>query len=113
MRGFDTATQVRDMSRKASKLSMRPALALLQPHDSDSSFNGFDSDDSTEKDKTELELETLVFGDEVGFQEGLSTYERKYHTVEHDLVVGEHLDDDQVEQDQEGLKGLDDADVCT
>ena len=88
-------------------------MALPQPHDSDSSFNDFDSDVSTEKDKSELELEKLVFGDEAGFQEGLSNYERKYHTVEHDLVVGEHLDDDQVERDQEGLKGLDDADVCT
>lgn len=88
-------------------------MALPQLHDSDSSFNGFDSDDSTEKDKTELELEKLVFGDEAGFQEGISTYERKYHTAEHDLVGDEHLDGDQVEQDQEGLENVDDADVCT
>lgn len=92
---------------------MRPAVALLQPYDSDSSFNGFNSDDSIEKDKTELELEKLVFGDEAGFQEGLSTYERKYHTVENDLEGGDRLDDGQVEEDQEGLEGLDDADVCT
>lgn len=93
---------------------MRPAVALPQPHESDSSFNGFDSDDSTEKDKTELELEKLVFGDEAGFQEGIRTYERKYHTAEHNLVVGgENLDDYQVEHDQEGLEGVDDADVCT
>lgn len=88
-------------------------MALLQPHDSDSSFNGFNSDDSMEKDKTELELEKLVFGDEAGFQKGLSTHERKDHTAEHGLVGGDHLDDAQVEQDQEGLEGLDDADVCT
>lgn len=85
----------------------------MQPHDSDSSFNGFNSDDSMDKDKTELELEKLVFGDEAGFQEGLSTHERKYHTAEQVLVGGDHLDDAQVEQDQEGLEGLDDADVCT
>lgn len=102
------------MSRKTSDLSIRPEVSLLQPHDSDSSFNGFDSDDSSEKDKTELELEKLVFGDEAGFQEGISTYERKYHTAEHDLVVGgENSDEYQVEQDQEGLEGVDDADVCT
>lgn len=89
---------------------MRPAVALLHPHDSDSSFNGFNSDDSMEKDKTELELEKLVFGDEAGFQKGLSTHER---TAEHGLEGGDHLDDAQVEQDQEGLEGLDDADVCT
>lgn len=101
------------MSRKTSKLSMRPAVALTQPYDSDSSFNGFDSDVSTEKDKTELELEKLVFGDETGFQEEISTYQRKYHTTEHDLLGGEYLGDDQVEQDQEGLENVDDADVCT
>lgn len=101
------------MSRKASKLSMRPAVALPQPDDSDSSFNGFDSDDSIEKDKTELELEKLVFGDEAGFQEGISTYEQKYHTTEHGLVGGEYLDNDQIGQDQEGLEDVDDVDVCT
>lgn len=92
---------------------MRPAVALSPSHDSDSSFNGFNSDDSMEKDKTELELETLVFGDEAGFQEGLSIYERKYQTAEQDLVGGDHLDDNQVERVQESLEGLDDADVCT
>lgn len=92
---------------------MRPAVVLPQPYDSDSSFNGFNSDNSIQKDKTELELEKLVFGDEAGFQEGLNTYERKYHTAKQELVRGDHSDDDQAEQDQEGLEGLDDADVCT
>lgn len=102
------------MSRKTSDLSMRSEVTLRQPHDSGSSFNGFDSDDSSEKDKTELELEKLVFGDEAGFQEGISTYERKYYTAEHDLVVrDENSDEYQVGQDQEGLEGVDDADVCT
>lgn len=100
------------MSRKTAE-SVRPAVALLQTHDSDSSINGFNSDDSLEIDKTELELEKLVFGDEAGFQKGLSTHEQKYHVAEHGLAGGGHLDDAQVEKDQEGLEGLDDADVCT
>lgn len=58
-----------------------------------------------EKDETELELEKLVFGDEAGFREGLSTY----HSTQAALSP---LSDDEVLRDGgEGLTRIDDADV--
>jgi len=58
-----------------------------------------------EKDETELELEKLVFGDEAGFQEGLSTY----RSTQAELSP---VSDDEILQDRgEGLTGVDDADV--
>jgi U3 small nucleolar RNA-associated protein 18 len=56
-----------------------------------------------EKDEAEEELERLVFGDSEGFREGLRDFK---------------LDDDEAEEDgdesdaQDGLRGMDDADVC-
>ncbi len=111
--GGNFITQTQIMSRKASKLSMRMTVASSPQKDSNSSFDGFDSEDYLEKDKTELELEKLVFGDEVGFQEGLNAYERKNHKTEHELIEGDHSDEERVGEVQGGFEGLDDADVCT
>lgn len=69
------------------------------------SYNGLESDDIMEKDETELELEKLVFGDEAGFQEGLSAYRSTQ-------AAPSPVSDDEVLQDGgEVLAGIDDADV--
>lgn len=93
-------------SRKARTLS--DAVQQLTPpiqDESSDSYNGLESDDPMEKDETELELEKLVFGDEAGFREGLSTYRPTQAALS-------PLSDDEVLQDGgEGLTRIDDADV--
>lgn len=67
------------------------------------SFSGIESDDSIGKDKTELELEKLVFGDEIGFHEGLKPHGQ-----------GAAPASQPGEQDplqEEALEEIDDADV--
>lgn len=87
-------------------------LALMSQDDLSESFNGYDSAESKEKDATELELEKLVFGDELGFFDGLKSL--KDATVPapggkgKDQAAG---NDDEVLE--EGLEGVDDADVRT
>lgn len=75
-----------------------------QDENSDS-YNGLESDDPMEKDETELELEKLIFGDEAGFQEILSTYRSTQ------AVLSPVSDDDVLQDGGEGLTGIDDADV--
>ena len=69
------------------------------------SFSGVESDDSIEKDQTELELEKIVFGDEIGFHEGLKPHGHRAAPTNQrggqDPLV------------EEGLEDIDDADVCT
>lgn len=70
----------------------------------------FASDGPMEKDETEKELENLVFGDDLGFHEGLKSSKDANDDLRH-LVNGDQ------QQAQEGLEevvleGLDDADVC-
>ena len=77
------------------------------------SADGFESDNSMVKDKTELELEKLVFGDTTGFQASLDlkrpdtffqlSTEKLSKTRYNE--VGSGL--------EEGFEGLEDADVCT
>lgn len=69
-----------------------------------------DKDEIMEKDKTEIELEKLVFGDESGFHDALRSYKDASIDLR-DFVKG----DRQQAQDgfEEGnLEGLNDADVC-
>lgn len=77
-----------------------------------------ESDDEKlpEKDATELELERIIFGDNVGFQDALKEHAR--HDLESDDDVGEALDDEEARVDVEGrsdeendLAGLGDADA--
>lgn len=69
------------------------------------SFSGVESDDSIGKDKTELELEKLVFGDEIGFHEGLNPHGQRA------IPASQPGEQDRLED--EGLEEIDDADVCT
>ena len=67
-------------------------------------------DETMVKDKTEIELEKLVFGDESGFIDALKSY-KDASTQLRDLVNGGRR---QVQNGlgEESLGGLDDADVC-
>ena len=69
------------------------------------SFSGVESDDSIRKDKTELELEKLVFGDEIGFHEGLKPHGHRA------APTSQPGGQDRLEE--KGLEEIDDADVCT
>jgi len=93
-------------SRKAQAL----ADAVQQPtpptqDEFSDSYNGLESDDPMDKDETELELEKLVFGDEAGFQEGLSTYKSTQ------AAPSPVSDDEVLQGGGDGLAGIDDADV--
>lgn len=88
------------------------SLALVSQDDSSESFNGYDSAESKEKDATELELEKLVFGDELGFYDGLkSLNDAAAPGTGSDAETP--VDDDGDELIGEGLEGVDDADVRT
>ena len=69
------------------------------------SSSGVESDDSIRKDKMELELERLVFGDEIGFHEGLKPHEQR--------AAPSGQPDERGRPAEEGLEEIDDADVCT
>ena len=87
-------------------------MALVSQDDSSESLDGYDSSDSKEKDATELELEKLVFGDELGFYDGLkSTVNAAVSEIGKDAEPS--VDDDADESTEEGLEGVDDADVRT
>jgi len=104
--GFRSEKMASTKSRKARALAdgVQQPTPPTQDEFSDS-YNGLESDDPMEKDETELELEKLVFGDEAGFQEGLSTY----RSTQAELSP---VSDDEILQDRgEGLTGVDDADV--
>lgn len=86
-------------------------MALVSQDDSSESFNDNDSADSKEKDATELELEKLVFGDELGFFDGLkSLNDADLPGARNDA---ENAVDDESKLTEEGLEGVDDADVRT
>ena len=74
-------------------------------------FEGLDSDDRMEKDETELELEKLVFGDAAGFHEGLRSHQEDAFPTK--LDINSEGEDDSAQDEDEGLEGVDDADVCT
>lgn len=74
-------------------------------------LGGSDSDDPTEKDETEIELEKLLFGDNTGFHEGLKTRGRAAGAlVQHGNEQSQREVQDGIAD--EGLEGVDDADVC-
>ena len=69
----------------------------------------FDDEDPIEKDKTEVELEKLVFGDDSGFHEGLKSYPNGGTSFQ-SLLDGERQ---QIQGSLEDgkLENVDDADV--
>lgn len=101
------------MSRRKSRQSTGPIAASPTSDDSPLSFEGFDSEESLEKDETELELEKLVFGDETGFYEGLGTYNRKSYALDQEAIEGDQRGDEHLVELGEGIEGVDDADVRT
>ena len=68
--------------------------------------------DLMEKDKTEIQLEKLVFGDTAGFHESLKSHDLGVTSTSLSGGKGGQLDahDEQVER---VLEDIDDADVCT
>lgn len=89
-------------------------LALMSQDDSSENFNGYDSAEFEEKDATELELEKLVFGDELGFFDGLKSLKDVIVSGTRGKAEDQAADDDdEVLEEEEGLEGVDDADVRT
>lgn len=76
-------------------------------------FKGLDSDDPTEKDETEVELEKLVFGDDAGFHEGLKSYNDNAFPSKLESNAEDQQNAAQVSVEEQDLQGVDDADVCT
>ena len=68
-----------------------------------------DDEDPIEKDKTEVELEKLIFGDDSGFHEGLKSY-KNGGTDFQGLLDGERQQTQGSLEDGK-LENLDDADV--
>ena len=75
-------------------------------------FKGIVSDDPMEKDETEQELEKLVFGDDEGFHEGLRLYQEGALPLTFGAGVKDEQSSAQVEEEDEELQGVHDADVC-
>lgn len=69
-----------------------------------------DDDDPMDKDDTEIELEKLLFGDTVGFHESLKAHDKGAGTLILPLGEKSHSEDGD-ESKEEGLEGVDDADV--
>ena len=98
-----------------SKISKKPnpvqqSLSTVGDGLSDN-FEELDSDDSLEKDETELELEKLVFGDGAGFYDGLKSYQEGAIRTKSKANAEYHQDVSQISDEDQGLKGVDDADV--
>lgn len=72
-------------------------------------YSGRMSDDSTEKDETELELEKLIFGNGAGFHNDLG---KDFFPTCSREVETEDNGDSVVTGGEEGLETLGDADVC-
>lgn len=62
----------------------------------------FVTEGGIEKDDAEEELERLVFGDSEGFREGLKDFN----------LDDQEAEDDEDDASDDGLAGMDDADVC-
>lgn len=75
-----------------------------------------ENNDPMAEDATEAELEKLVFGDEIGFREGIKSHIRETHDLVSDDDGGdaenEEHDERDVEQGGDDLGALDDSEVC-
>lgn len=94
---------------KQTKVSKKQEKAAQQPTPPahDGSDEGSDveivTEGALEKDEAEEELERLVFGDSAGFREGLKDF---------NLDDGEAEEGEDESASEDGLAGMDDADVC-
>ncbi|KAL8943315.1 MAG: hypothetical protein Q9216_001158 [Gyalolechia sp. 2 TL-2023] len=75
--------------------------------DSSDAFGDFKSNEEEEKDSSELELETAVFGDEAGFHERLKRHGVTKDDHEFTTIVAKGVQDE-VEDD---IRNMDDADL--
>lgn len=96
--------------KSRSRLDKPQEPLEVNPDDLSETFDGYSSAESREKDATELELEKLVFGDELGFYNGLKS-------PNHVNIPGatgkaeKKGEDDEYEGIEDGLEDVDDADV--
>lgn len=74
-------------------------------------LNSVDGDNLMEKDKTEVELEKLLFGDDAGFYKSLQPHGQGSAPLTAPAGQSQHVEQDRL--DQKGLEDIDDADVCT
>ena len=87
------------------------AINTARYDDPDRVVDDVDSDESTGKDATELELERLVFDDDASFYEGLRLHKNAGHTSEQISTDATGEDNQSVQEQDGGLEGVDDADV--
>ena len=102
----------RTVNKKKAKVKEPPQQSKASVHDR-LAF-AVDSEQAViEKDEAELELEKLVFGDDVGFREGLKSYNHDDGSPISSEVLEEDQQgpNDENSTDGEGLEGIDDADV--
>ncbi|KAL8938791.1 MAG: hypothetical protein Q9211_003042 [Gyalolechia sp. 1 TL-2023] len=94
-------------SEKPGPTNSDQEVIMDREGDSSDAFGVSGSDERGEKDSTELELETAVFGDETGFYERLKTHgvTRDNHEVTTTVTKDVH---DEAEDD---IRDLDDADL--
>ncbi len=104
----------RAQSRTSSHMqedSPEPSV-FMRNDESSESINIHGSPEPRQKDETEIELERLVFGDELGFLNGLKSIQDDTAPA----LVGEaepQAEGAENEETGEGLEGVDDADVRT
>lgn len=99
--------------KKASEKAQ--PLGLPQPSRQDGSSDssvGYDSDASIEKDDTELRLEKILFGDNVGFHEDLKNHQKGVGAAGENGDVEFQPDSGENTAPEAEMEGIDDADVC-
>ena len=89
------------------QLVQRSTLPAL--NDMANDYKILDVEDPIEKDRTEIELEKLVLGDESGFHEGLKSY--KHGSTDFQGLLDGERQQPQGSSEDGKLEQLDDADV--
>jgi U3 small nucleolar RNA-associated protein 18 len=89
------------VAKKQEETVQQPTPPAQESSDEGSDVE-FVTDAELEKDEAEEELERLVFGDSEGFREGLREFK---------LDDGEDEENGEESNAQNGLEGMDDADV--
>lgn len=98
--------EVKAAGAEPAELSPEPIRETRDESPDEAEVLVADEEEPEEKDDFEVELEKLVFGDSVGFREGLRHFAGSEGTAQNALVVQED------EDEQGGLEGLADSDVC-
>lgn len=100
----------------STKTGRNPKTKVVQQptppsQDEDNALPHFEEEGGMEmeKDERERELERLVFGDSAGFREGIQSFQRERNAEGTDIDV----DAPEKEDEEGGLEGVNDADVCS